>query len=171
MTLETDVLKSECQPAASVPDANLLLLPLPGDLPAELTLSPEGRAQMTRSLDAFHAALHITDPHDRAHAVTALHRALPPVQTQTAHVDDTKIPAKPHEVVDFDRCFNVARVASNAPAQLLLRGLLHTAAAILDLAAQAPDLPPDRVAQQTDGFAAYADLLARICQLDVGKSP
>lgn len=141
-----------------------LMAPL--DLPTEIALAPAEACALQDTLAAFLAALALADPARRAAAVTALAAACAVPKASPAPVETTGTPVKPPEVADFDGYFNVRRVAGPDRAALLLAGLLATASAVLSLAVRAPHLSQAALARQIAGFAAYARLLGRICDLE-----
>lgn len=133
----------------------------PQDLPPEILPDPEDAQILRETLAEFLDAL--ATPEHRALRVRALLLGLGSGAGQTAGIEATGIPAKRDEVEDFDRYFGVRRVAADAPAMALLRGMLQTACAVLALIDRAPDLPQEPVARQIEGFDHYARLLGRIC--------
>ncbi|MBK4215978.1 hypothetical protein JJJ17_08585 [Paracoccus caeni] len=148
---------------ASIRPAMLDLM-LPAELPADLVTNPAEAALIARTLDGFLDALDL--PERRGARCQALLASLGHAGSGgVAGVGQTDIPAKTAEVEDFDRYFNVRRVATDSPALTLLRGLLQTATAVLSLAERG-SLPPAKVARQVQGFASYARLLERLCNLD-----
>lgn len=136
---------------------------LPGQLPAEISPTPQEAALIAVVLPAFLRALE--QPQTRAARCRALLAALGDGGAAPAQTGKVTIPAKPAEIEDFDRYFDVRRVASESPALPLLRGLLQTASAVFTLSDRAA-LPPSQIERQRSGFAAHARLLARICNLD-----
>lgn len=136
---------------------------LPHDLPAEAAPAPYEAARIAATLRAFLATL--DRPQARAAQCRALLESLGAIPVTSATAGVTQIPAKTAEVEDFDRYFHVRRVACDAPALPLLRGLLQTASSVFDLADRA-DLPPAQIDRLVTGFAAYARLLARLCDAD-----
>lgn len=155
-----DSLTLAARDAGIAPRPATLDLLLPGDLPARITPDAAQAALIGQVLGEFLAAL------DRPAARAAICRALLARLADDAIpacVGDTLIPAKTAEVEDFDRYFNVRRIASDAPGMALLRGLLQGAAGVFALAENA-DLPPAQIARQVAGFAAHARLLGRLCE-------
>ncbi|SFH83843.1 hypothetical protein [Albimonas pacifica] len=143
-----------------------LELPSPLDLPAEIALPPDAAARMRARLGEALAALADPDPAARLDRLTALRAELGEGGAPTAPARRTAIPAGPEDVEDFDRYFRVRRIESEAPAEEMLRGLVHVAAAVSSLALRGPDLPPEALAAQVAGFAAHARALGRVCGLE-----
>lgn len=160
--LEQDA--SEASEAALDGPAMLELLP-PQQLPVEMALAPEEAEIVRATLSVFLRAIGDPQPERRASRVRRLLSDLGPGQASEAPVGETSIPIDTAEVEDYDRYFCVRRIHSDAVGLALLRGLLQTAAAVLSLSARGPGLPEEMVARQVAGFATYARLLARICNL------
>ncbi|MDO5611882.1 MAG: hypothetical protein Q4G14_01405 [Paracoccus sp. (in: a-proteobacteria)] len=132
---------------------------LPGDLPAQIIPDAAEAALIGQVLAEFLAALE--QPATRGATCRALLARLGD-DAIPARVGATLIPARTAEVEDFDRYFNVRRIASDAPGTALLRGLLQGAAGVFALT-EVADLPPAQIARQVAGFAAHARLLGRLC--------
>lgn len=153
----------ESVPAAEV-EAWLDLLP-PHDLRIEHALTAAERAALADVLAGFLRALRHPDRASGLRDIEALLAGFQGEQGRPARVEDTGTPASAAQVDDFDAYFRVHRIASDAPAHALVRGLLQTARANMSLFHRAEHLPPHRVAQQIEGFAEYAGLLARAFDL------
>ncbi|WP_050526987.1 hypothetical protein [Pseudorhodobacter aquimaris] len=151
-------------PAQPTEQSGVLQLMLPTDLPARITLDPQGREMMRDALARFLDALQGRDP--AAGIAEIRHELATGTPFEIATVGCVGIPARAAEVNDFDTYFNVRRIAPDHPAQALLVGLLHTSAAAFDLAARDTRMPRALLAHQAKGFAAYARLLGRICGID-----
>lgn len=162
MTSATDSLTMPRDGITPPRPATLDLL-LPGDLPAGIAPDPAEAALLTQVLGDFLGLLDL--PAGRAARCRGLLAHLGD-SARTVAVGDTTIPAKTAEVEDFDRYFNVRRIASPAPGVALLRGLLQGAAGAFALAENAA-LPPALIDRQVAGFAAHARLLGRVCGLDL----
>lgn len=137
---------------------------LPADLPTRVAPSAAEAALSAAILRDFLALLDA--PAGRAARCRVLLARLGDGRATVAGVGVTLIPAKTAEVEDFDRYFNVRRIATDTPGLALLRGLLQGAAGVFALAENAA-LPPAQVTRQVAGFAAYAGLLGRMSGLDL----
>lgn len=140
-------------------------LPPPQDLPAELSLTEAEADSLRDALAALLRALEDSDPQQRIVLIRILMQDIGPSRGTAIEPKATSIPASRDEVADFDRYFGVRRIQGDAPARALFRGLLQTAAGVLELAERSMDLPPAQIERQIAGFAAYARLLGRVCGL------
>lgn len=153
---------NEQSPSLREKDADRLDLLFPDALPTDLVPSPADRAVLHRMLCGILQALHHHDRRESLHMLGALLSQIDDPGSMTVTVGPTGTPAKTAQVNDFDSYFRVNRIVSADPALSLVRGLLQTATAVVDLFCCTTNLPAAEVERQMAGFVAYTHLLGRI---------
>lgn len=138
-----------------------LELLLPGELPVSVTLDPAQHQQADRALQAFRRALASEEHNDSLQQLEDLLQTLEEIPTSAAHIDKTWTPLSSDEVKDYDHYFALSRVNSSQPFLSLIKGLVLSTTAFMQLVVRMDKLPLHRVEQQLKGFHTYAELLAR----------
>ncbi len=163
-TVRTDPVDdaNEQSPSLREKDADRLELLFPDALPTNLVPNPADRAVLHGMLCDILQALHHHDRRESLRMLGALLWQIDDPGSMPMAVGPTGTPAKTAQVNDFDSYFRVNRIVSADPALSLVRGLLQTATAVVDLFCRATDLPAAEVERQMAGFVAYTHLLGRI---------
>lgn len=139
---------------------------LPDTLPSHIALEAAERERARRLLEDILSALRLSDRHRAATTLKQLLSELADIENTPVTVVETGTPAKADHVDDFDTYFRVSRITAAQPGLSLVRGLLQTSSAVMELFARSNALKPERVEQQVDGFCVYARLLARAFDLE-----
>ncbi|NEQ97349.1 MAG: hypothetical protein F6K30_11585 [Cyanothece sp. SIO2G6] len=156
-------------------DAYLDLL-VPWDLPTDLTLSDHEKAMVINALTQLLNTIQqqkidaesMAQP-DFASSIIFIEQAISKLgkgHQSTPDIPKEKIALKQSEITDYDRYFNIQHVESDTPAICIVRSLLFTYWQFLYLCQQNPNLDPNHVTQQTQGFEAIAHLLIRTFNLN-----
>ncbi|MEL7038319.1 MAG: hypothetical protein AAFO04_22285 [Cyanobacteria bacterium J06592_8] len=153
-----------------IPQLNLLV---PWDLPTEYSLDETEQTQVTQALNYFLKALNQSSVEN---ALTLIHLALQtiePVDTTPAQIPQTKASLKTWEVEDYDRYFQVNHVQSQQSALCLVQSVLVSGQKFLILCSQSqtqkdfPNLDSKQIEQQKQGLISYAQLLARVFNINL----
>ncbi|MEM9174220.1 MAG: hypothetical protein AAGC67_03225 [Myxococcota bacterium] len=147
-----------------IEDATALDLVVPWHLPSDLDLGEREREAVAATLAELDAELAAECP--RAAALVKLLERFPTPRVQEHTILETKSNLESEEVRAYDRFFEVRHVDTPSPAFSLVRSLLTTCHAFLELRETGADFDPRHVALQTEGFREHARVLARICGLE-----
>ena len=148
-------------------DTELDLL-IPGDIPIACSLNPQAAEKLGRVLDIFLQALKETSASNALREIDRALSCLGEIETTPADVTNTNTFLKSKEVQDYDRYFKINRIQTSEPVIALVKGLIINTRTFLLLTEQCGDrLDSRQVAIQTQGFIAYARLLARNFSLNI----
>ncbi|MEM7061622.1 MAG: hypothetical protein AAF572_00420 [Cyanobacteria bacterium P01_B01_bin.77] len=139
---------------------------VPWDIPLEYRLDPATKQQMQTSLQQLLEILKITDNACACSCTEQLLAELPRPNAQPAQVKSTKTSLSTDDAEDYDQFFGVRHIQTTEPALCLVRGLLTNCHRFLSLCVNHPQLSPQHIAQQKQGFVSYIDLLGRVFYLE-----
>ncbi|MEM9212754.1 MAG: hypothetical protein AAGD25_00125 [Cyanobacteria bacterium P01_F01_bin.150] len=154
---------------------NLDLL-VPWDLPTDLTLSIQEKEVVTHALAQLITSLEQEKIKEETmvkcpfkESIALINQAIATLGTGHQSIPNTtkeKISLKQWEIIDYDRYFNIQHIESETPAICIVRSVLLTYRQFLYLCNQNPNLDPNNVIRQRQGFEAIALLLTRIFNLE-----
>lgn len=140
-------------------------LPLPDVLPAEMLLDEVDKRRMHGALSGLLEALALDHPAN-IERLDALLADLGEAGGERPEIDTTGLPITPFQATDYDRYFRVNRQSADEPAVAMVRSLVQTVRAILQLFARSRDLPEIHMSHQMKGFESHTHLLARTFGLE-----
>ncbi len=135
-------------------------LPLPDMLHAETPLSDVEKRRMHGVLSGLLEALALNHPANIGR-LDALLVDLGKAAGERPEIDTTGLPITSFQAADYDRYFRVNRQSADEPAVAMVRSLVQTVRAIMQLFARSNDLPAIHVDRQVEGFESHTHLLAR----------
>lgn len=155
-----------------VPDHSPATLDLlvPWDIPLECRLTVPYKHKIQQSLQQLLQALQRPDAHQALVDIEHILSILDHPTTRPAHVKSTKTALKAEEVDDFDQYFGVNHVQTEDTdldvGLCLVRGLLVNCQKFMVLCHHSPQLDPDQIALQKQGFISCVYLLERVFCLE-----
>ncbi|MEM9805126.1 MAG: hypothetical protein AAF959_07575 [Cyanobacteria bacterium P01_D01_bin.56] len=156
------------KPHGITPDGipTTLDLLVPWDIPLEQKLDTTTKQQTQTSLRQLLKILKITD---NAYALSSIEQLLansPTPSIQLTQAKSTKTSLSTDDADDYDQYFGVKHIQTAEPALCLVRGLLTNCHRFLTLCINHPQLPPEHITKQKQGFVSYIGLLARVFYLE-----
>ena len=155
-------------PIMTTPDniANTLDLLVPWDISLEYLLHDAEKQQINHILQQLLHALKSSNSFQASAQIEQLLATLSVPNTQPAQVKSTKTSLSTDDVDDYDQYFGVNHVQTDETALCLVRGLLINCHRFIALCHQNPQLSPEHINQQKQGFISYIHLLARVFYLE-----
>ena len=158
------------------PQLDLLV---PWDLLTEYPLNEAERVKITQALNYFLKALKQTRQETSLSLTHEALETLEPVDSSPAKLSTTKASLKTWEVEDYDRYFQVNHVQTQQSAFCLVKSVIVAGQQFLTLCLNSqnkpdsnfPKLDGAQIEQQKQGFISYAQLLARIFDLNLEDNP
>ncbi|MEM9809022.1 MAG: hypothetical protein AAF959_27525 [Cyanobacteria bacterium P01_D01_bin.56] len=163
-SLVTPAMTPESMTPANVP--NTLDLLVPWDIPLEYSLDDAEKQQIQPILQQLLHTLQLDDYLQALTQIEQLLATLPLPNTQVAQVKSTKTSLSTDDVDDYDQYFGVNHVQTAETALCLVRGLITNCHRFIALCFHNPQLSPQQVEQQKQGFISYIHLLARVFYLE-----
>ncbi|NEP19793.1 MAG: hypothetical protein F6J97_23390 [Leptolyngbya sp. SIO4C1] len=139
---------------------------VPWEIPLAHYLRDPERQQIRASLQQLLQALQTPDFDQARLQIEQILASLAVPETQSAQVKSTKTGLTSDDINDYDQYFGVNHVQTEAIALCLVRGLLTNCHRFMTLCAQQPQLDPQQIALQKQGFISYVHLLARAFYLE-----
>ncbi len=146
-----------------------LNLLVPWDIPLTCQLSESVKRQIEESLRSLLKILNnpnLTQAHQQLNEILTI---LPTPNTQLAQIKSTKTALSTAAVEDYDIYFGINHVQTNtddSTALCLTQALLINCYKFLLLCNNTPNLSPQQIIQQKQGFISYIHLLTRVFNID-----
>ncbi|WP_299485550.1 hypothetical protein [Acaryochloris sp. IP29b_bin.137] len=139
---------------------------VPWDIPLECQLSEPEKQRIQQCLDQLVNAINAPTFIQALSQIETILSHLETPKTQLAKPSSTKTALSTEEVDDYDQYFRVNHVESHETALCLVRGLLTNCHRFMALCYQSPQLDPQQIDQQKQGFLCYVHLLTRVFNLE-----
>ncbi len=143
----------------------ILDLLVPWDIPLECQLELPVKQQIEESLRSLLQALNNPNFFEAQHQIHKILNTFSTPETQPAQVKITKTALSTADVEDYDTYFHINHVQTSsdeATALLITRGLLTNCNKFITLCCTTPNLSPQHITQQKQGFISYIYLLTRV---------
>ncbi|MEL7226031.1 MAG: hypothetical protein AAF810_18805 [Cyanobacteria bacterium P01_D01_bin.36] len=149
--------------------SDTLDLLVPWDIPLECQLSEPVKKQIGEGLRSLLKILNTPNLSQSHHQITHLLTTFPKPKTQPAQVKSTKTALSPAAVEDFDTYFKTNHIQTKTDddtALTLTYGLITNCHKFITLCHHTPQLSPQHVTQQKQGFISYSLLLTRVFNIN-----